>query len=319
MGQATMGSPVESWQRWSTIIALSVILGWAAWTYIQVERERVGMPGRKYRVKAGNMAHELFKDKAFHKPYKIEWLHIPKCGTTLGETLLTYFCGMDAKGIITRHKVHQDEIPGWCLTKFRTDQPHRKNWILGDHFSLNNYTTEEIKKVYTMIRDPGVRMVSGFHFLTHFKRPNATAEEICNYVLQHQHMGHVALGGQTKFVLGRKVQSPKEGWKFIDTSRPSDSDALHACSILDTMAFVGITDFWETSSCILANSIGKSHTSSSKIRGNPNTIQVKSVDCGDDPDWLLYQCAWNRMAAELEQYSICKRIFWAEFTNHRGV
>lgn len=252
------------------------------------------------------------------KSYKIEWLHIPKCGTTLGETLLSYFCGIHEKGIVRPGKVKKDRIPDWCLAKFRTDQHHRRNWIIGDHFTLHNYTDAQIEKIYTMVRNPGVRVVSGFHFLTNFKRPNATAGEICKFVLQNQKMGHVALGGQTKYIMGSPV-TDNAGWKFTKADTPSDVHAERACSLLKKMKFVGITDFWETSSCILANSIGKTYEPSSKIRANPNAISTNRVTCGHDPDWLLYECAWNRMALELEKYPNCKTIFWSEFMGHEGI
>jgi len=247
--------------------------------------------------------------------YKVEWLHIPKCGTSLGETLLSYFCGVDAKGIVHPGKVERDRIPEWCLAKFRTDQHHRQDWIIGDHFTLNNYTDSQIRKVYTMIRNPGVRVVSGFHFLTQFKRPNSTSAEICNYVLRNQKKGHVALGGQTKYIIGSPVRA-NAGKDFANVDIPSNLDVEHACSLLETMAFVGITDFWETSSCILAASIGKVHKPTTKMRPNPHKIPIKSVECGQDPDWALYRCAWSRMVVELERYSTCRATFWSEFMSH---
>ncbi len=169
-----------------------------------------------------------------------------------------------------------------------------------------------------MIRNPGVRVVSGFHYLTRFKRPNATSADICNYILKNQRMGHVALGGQTKFIIGSPVHV-NAGWLFTNIDIPSDLDVEHACSLLKTMAFVGITDFWETSSCILATSIGKVHKPTTKMRPNPHQIPIKSIKCGHDPDWALYRCAWSRMLLELQKYRACQTTFWSEFVGYEAM
>ncbi len=83
-----------------------------------------------------------------------------------------------------------------CRSRFRVDPNARKEMSFGEHVSLAGRSDTELGQVFTMLRSPGNRLSSAYHFegqldkkgrLTHrINVPNnsqaADPEQICNYV-----------------------------------------------------------------------------------------------------------------------------------------
>jgi hypothetical protein len=80
----------------------------------------------------------------------IEWLHIPKTGTSFGNVLINWACSdllppkryFDAKKVL--------EVTPACKARFRNREAVR--WFTGSHLSLENRTEAELRSVFTLIR-----------------------------------------------------------------------------------------------------------------------------------------------------------------------
>lgn len=250
-------------------------------------------------------------EETFHTTrQRIEWLHIPKTGTSFGNMILHWACpDLPEETSISEKGISPEKIPAHCLARFRSNPHARKEWLIGDHFSLTNRTTEELKNVFTMIRSPSTRILSGYHWYHQQKHLNASENEICSFA-QKSDMAHVALGAQTRLILG--YETDKTGYHFKGPFiRITDAAMKEACSRLRLFAFVGITDFHETSNCIFRIKYGNNQREQKfpRLRRGPNRT-LKSVDCGDRADETLFNCALEIFLKEIK--TSCMHIFLQE-------
>lgn len=231
----------------------------------------------------------------------VTWVHIPKTGTGLGILLLATYCPGE------EHKLTESGVTGLsnvCRSKFNASLATRKkDWPLGDHFSLGNVSTNELASVYVMIRSPWTRIPSGYNYMKRHNLIN-TSEQFCEEVRNTKH-AHFTRGAQVKMLVGHKMRNCND---FEDPSPPSWHEAHEACEKLNDIKFVGLTDFWNTSSCIFGQMHGIqsekwfSHLRKSGKETNPE-------DCGDIWDRKLYQCALNRLLQFLSSYPHCNGVF----------
>jgi hypothetical protein len=238
----------------------------------------------------------------------IEWLHIPKTGTSFGNTLVSTFCNLPTDTVWVKASSATD-IPPDCLKIFRDEGSKvRRRWPIGDHVSLEGRTVPELQKVFTMIRSPGTRLLSAFHFVTHnTSRKNATEEEVCQYVSRSQ-IAHTSMSAQVKMVVG-KAMSLRGNWHtFENPNIASIEDAELGCRNLEIMAFVGISDYWEASICLFHSQYGGEMSDADMLNVRPGRYAkdgLTSVDCNDERDNHLFECAMQIFLARLRLYSEC--------------
>jgi hypothetical protein len=237
----------------------------------------------------------------------IEWLHIPKTGTSFGNILVSTFCNLptDTKWITgVRAKIPPD-----CLKIFRNEgNKVRAEWPIGDHVSLEGRSVSELQKVFTMIRSPGTRLLSGFHFTTAYRRLNDTEEEVCHYISQ-SNIAHSSKSAQVKMVVGKAMSMSDKIWhRFEDSKIASIEDAELACLNLEVMAFVGISDYWEASVCLFHSQYGGEMNDADVVnvrKGRYDKKKMATVDCNDEMDEYLFQCAMRLLLSRLRLHREC--------------
>jgi len=235
----------------------------------------------------------------------IEWLHIPKTGTPFGNTLVSTFCNLPTDTLWIKPG-RATGIPPDCLKIFRNEGSKvRSKWPIGDHVSLQGRSVPELQKVFTMIRSPRTRLLSGFHYTTHSTRLNATEEEVCHYISQ-SNKAHSSKSAQVKMVVGKAMSH--RGHKFKDSNIASIEDAELACLNLEIMAFIGISDYWEASVCLFHSQYGGEMSDadvSSMRQGRYDKDEMALVDCNDEMDEYLFQCAMRLFLGRLRLYGEC--------------
>ncbi|GAB4817500.1 hypothetical protein N2152v2_004546 [Parachlorella kessleri] len=240
----------------------------------------------------------------------IEWLHIPKAGTSFGNTLLLWACPELNASVtwVTNEEVLP--LPASCLARFRTNE--RKKWPIGNHVPLAGRSEAELHNVFTLIRHPHSRAVSGFHYLTDYKRVGATRYEICDYVRSHPE-AHVNLGAQVKFVTGEAEFTWPSNFAMTAKYAPLPPDSLveAACARLRAFAFVGLSEHWNATVCLFHAMYGgpvhgvELHNVRKGKYGGVGLFH--SLDCGDTADERLYACAKELFLERMEQHPHCIR------------
>lgn len=243
----------------------------------------------------------------------IEWLHIPKAGTSFGNTLLLWACPELEPRVWITHEgiVDTDQVPGTCRARFRPDPDARPTFFMGEHISLVNRSDAELARVFTLLRSPRTRLASGFHMI----RPeagNPSAAEICAATAGNPRI-HVARGAQTKMVVGEEIRYWQEGTprrqRFMNRAPATPTQADEACRRLQLFAFVGISDAWNASVCLFhamhggeAHSVEFENVRAGSYSGGQG---VKEVDCGDGADEQLFACGLELFLHRMEQYPQC--------------
>lgn len=253
----------------------------------------------------------------------INWIHIAKTGTSFGSLLVFLLCGLNEG--VTEDSV---ALPIECLEKFHQEPEMREAWKIGDHYSLFNSTTTKLGSTYAMIRSPKSRFPSGFHHLTEYKYLHASGAMICGWTTGEP-LGpgvphHFTLGHQVKVFAGHRFEKGPtnlRNWGYLPTqSPPSDVDLREAFGRIDRMAFVGITDLWETTVCLLSKRFRSDKNrldTMLKMRhlrqGEPVQYKTVSADCGDIYDEALIRHVFEtRFAPLLEEHHDCRQIFMGE-------
>lgn len=241
----------------------------------------------------------------------IEWLHIPKTGTSFGNILVSTFCNLPTDTLWIKRE--GAKIPPECLKIFRNEGSKvRSNWPIGDHVSLQGRSVSELQKVFTMIRSPGTRLLSGFHHKTLYRRLNSTEEEVCHYISQ-SNIAHSSKSAQVKMVVGKVMSSARRAdqrplFKFRDPGEASEEDTQLACMNLEIMAFVGISDYWEASVCLFHSQYGGEMSDADVVnvrKGRYDKKEMTTVDCNDEMDEYLFQCAMRLLLSRLRLHREC--------------
>jgi hypothetical protein len=201
-------------------------------------------------------------------------------------------------------------LPDSCLAKFR--QGDRKGWPIGNHVPLTGRTEPELRNVFTLVRHPRSRALSGFHYLTEYKRVGATRFEICQYVASRPE-AHVNLGAQVKFITGEVEFRWPSNFAFAPkyAGLPDEQMVDRACARLRQFAFVGLSEHWNASVCLFhaifggqAHQIEYANVRKGKYGG---VGMFGELDCGDTADERLYACAKELFLARMEQHPRCIR------------
>ena len=244
----------------------------------------------------------------FRRP--IDWLHITKTGTSLGNVLLKFVC---KDVILEEDSGVQGNVTGECLSNFYLQQGMRRNWPIGDHFSLWNRSEVQLSHVYTMLRSPKYRFASGYHYRTSYKNLNASVSQICNFLESKALPSHFTRGHQVKTIVGHKFSSNR-GFK-IDIP-PSNEEVHEACKRIESFAFVGVTELWNTSMCLLAHSHQIPLDEIMKIphmrKGKSKGYKTVQADCIDPYDDFLVSCAIQRIKLKVKKHPVCLDTFFHE-------
>lgn len=250
-------------------------------------------------------------------PSKIEWLHIPKAGTSFGNTLLLWACPelepltwVTSTGILP-------ELPDECRAKFRLlfnieyKKPFplpddRFTWQPGFHSTLPPHrTAEQLQRVFTFIRSPGPRLISSFHMATRYRQLDAPQETICNYTKHSTKWGQCR-GAQVAMIVGRDLSLG-----LLDNP-PTMGEAEKACKRLGQFAFFGITDYWNASICLFHAMFGGTvhDLEYQNVRqGAYNQTETEeSYDCGDTADRRLFDCGMELFMERIQQYPTCLKM-----------
>lgn len=253
---------------------------------------------------------------------KLEWLHTPKTGSSFGNVVIHWACPeLHNVTVVTSGGVKEETIPTKCKQKIRPGRYQGDNniWWIGYHYSLTNFTIEELQSVVTMVRWPRRRLASAYHMFNGDK-PRATAKEMCEYLTAEEphRQAHGTLGAQVKMIAGiplnydpGEMGSPGvvKNW-FSSTALPSKDLVEKACNRLHQFAFVGITDFYDASVCLFYQMFGGAMSPADLInvrpgRYNKESDALTSVDCGDTADEILFTEALALFLKNLEQHRQC--------------
>ena len=203
----------------------------------------------------------------------IEWLHIPKTGTSFGNTLLLWACpDLDRTTLWVNVSMVLD-VPDKCKTKFYIHPAHREKWFIGDHASLQNRTDDQVKSIFTFVRSPKTKIASGYHYIKSLGdkkiiiNPTVTELEICGDA-RNSTFSHMAFGAQVKIIAGEPMSLL---FKFSSAEPPTALTIEHACARLYAFAFVGVTEFWEASICLFHEKFG----------GHSNAAELVNVRKGN--------------------------------------
>lgn len=244
---------------------------------------------------------------------RIEWFHAEKTGSSFGDLLVKFACPELGKEILVTMAGVKVSRP--CLQRFvpyeelfdKRDylggEAAIKLWPIGAHYPLVNRTDVELSHIFTMLRLSQTRTASEFHHGTDFHNVTATEDDICNY------MSQIIPGGrQTYMVTG--INLTRGSWN-------EDEITKEACRRVRLFEFVGITDFWVTSSCIFSQKYGVKdfdpyyHEKKSLL---PTGKGIRKVDCPWDLDKQLMECVFNRFVEDLGRHKECIPTFYKELS-----
>lgn len=247
---------------------------------------------------------------------QLGWLHIPKTGTSFGNTLISWACPELPARQWMAHSMRESymNLDPACRARFRPPNFCFRDRLLGCHESLTNRSQAELRNVFTLLRSPRTRVVAGYHqwFVTgdarrtHPGHVHASAEEICALARTSNH-SVMAPGAMVRMVLGDPLG---KGYFFTSAAQPSLAQADAACARLRQFAFVGLTERWNATVCLFhAMHGGRAHAYElANVRpgvyvGVANA--VREADCGDHADERLFECAQQLFNQRLRQYPQC--------------
>lgn len=246
--------------------------------------------------------------------HPVEWLHIPKTGTSFGNTLLLWACPeLNTTLWITASGVA--DLPAGCKAKFYLHPGNRKEWFVGDHTSLENRSDDQLKNVFTFVRSPMTKIASGYHFIQSVmlqqSTTNVTEADICAFARKST-VAHMALGAQVKTIAGNAmtvVEREYPSHEFGSAEPPTSAEIELACARLHSFAFVGITELWAASICLFHNKFGGRAHAVEHVNVNRGRYHsdgsITRVDCSDNADATLFRCALSRFFAELSNFPDC--------------
>lgn len=240
---------------------------------------------------------------------RVAWVHIPKCGSPFGLTLVYYVANqLRAGGDRRLHDsvgldVAQVEQEQWFRDAFWT-----KGWLgYANHNSISRGVAREWKgHFFANFRHPARRAQSAYH---HFGggglSPRAYAELVA--------------GSATKVVAGQMFGLSCVWPRAHGCWNASAPDVALAVRRLDDFAFVGLTDEWDLSICLFHAKFGGTcfreelETSNSRNSSAEDMVDGMAFAGYVDPfDWQLYAAAQRRFARDLARYNVtaerCARL-----------
>jgi len=245
----------------------------------------------------------------------LAWLHVPKAGSSLANTLLhtpTLCPGVGIDEVMNRTTSCQDcnDFNDGMLGNFRKAHglndldatcPGLLKW--GWHQAIGD--PGKFKKYYkgkgvAMIRQPEQRLISSYKHDMHDMPDGFRASSISQYA-------DVVQGCQVRMLTHHSDASSYCG----DMSELTSDDVKLAENRLEKFAFVGLTEEWDLSICLFRAMFGGSCYGSDfgntrlprgvKTEGHDTSILNGFVDRFDGQ---LYQKAQDIFAAEMQRYGV---------------
>lgn len=237
----------------------------------------------------------------------IEWLHIPKCGTSFSNSLLRLLCFPDLNDTLVFSGGGYlleifDKSPA-CKSHFFTREVkyRRKQWPIGEHYALpEEMEDDELARVVTILREPVHRslshafyvgktieneLIDGMQLEKHYGIDFSVTNRINEAIVKH-HVEHTRVNNgfldiacyQTYFITGK-----------CDASIESIHDRL------PRLGFIGITSLWETSLCsfyhkfandTLTAGIGMKNTRPSRVDYFSSNPSLMALFKGVSHSWI---------------------------------
>lgn len=227
----------------------------------------------------------------------VEWLHIPKTGSSFGNALLRWACGHNITNVVQPGGGFS--ISPECQSVFRLRKEARKTWPIGDHVPIpKNADAFYLHHMLTFIRSPSSR---AFSHKMYSQKKEEKGLSLCKFLSKRN-----LFGFQTGWILGSKGKG---------NLKLTLSEQVFACHRLHFFAYVGITDFWDASMCLFHKEFGGVDlgADSANVRvGKYNHNAVTSLPeqgCRDEADEYLFQCALDLFLSRLSK-TVCINLLY---------
>lgn len=263
-------------------------------------------------------------NKAAQSLLPIDWLHIQKCGSSFGNTLLRWACFPNmTEDIVIPGGGKLAEIikQDGCVSNFVVHPGLRPEWPIGDHFSLRSKERggdEGLGHVVTFIREPVERTIShAFYFDSKFKGTLKEIDERARNDMERLVRYEDAL-------LSTKGQGVFWMPCFqVGRIAGNCTDTAEACDRLSRFGFIGLTSLWDASICNFYSIFGRNQPSKLELKNirkgvdpYPDYPILRSVfynQNGSDPvrDWpdmVMYQCAMRQFAKQIRKSPQCVKL-----------
>lgn len=254
-------------------------------------------------------------------PQGLEWLHIPKTGTSFGNTLILWACPeLDPTQVWMR--ANGSTMPDSCRAKFRLPGSTGKV-KLSPHKSLTRRTDDQLRRVVTMLRFPPTWTVSLYHHgrasdakfyqQTQYQPlENTTEADVCSWLETSKRWSPDRHGCMVKMIAGvpRPLNRELRTNMFLDSMPPTPAMTAEACRRVGLFAFVGITDYWDASICLFHAMHGGPMQPAELQNVRPGRHQgagLKEVSCVSDHDMQLYGCAFRLFRQRLATHPHCMK------------
>jgi hypothetical protein len=172
------------------------------------------------------------------------------------------------------------------------------------------------------LAQPWCRVASGYHYIhraMHLYRDAyrnkymlAKPGEMCLYI-NGTPLAHAARGAQVKIIAGAPMSRAAFN-SFESAAPPGEGMVEEACRRLHLMAFVGISDHWNATVCLLHGMYGGEEHAveyANVRRGSYQTLKfrfrkrakvVKEINCGDIADGRLFACAMQLFVERIHRH-----------------
>jgi len=265
-------------------------------------------------------------------PLRIAWHHIPKCGTSFGNTLVHWASPRLPENISIgtdeRAFMQPQSVKDW----FWDDGPifWMKDGNFGNHHSITDAAFAAYRgKFAGIFRNPALRAQSAH---SHFERGN---ENLTAYATRIRGSSTKMLAGQgygleCLLLPTRFGHSPKFGCHAA--VKP---DVEKALSRLLGFAFVGVMELYDLSVCLFHAMYGGRCLPVEFANTRPGALHEAEVPTAaftawggvvDGSDWVIYSAVLQRFFRDLQLYSIgeatCAKLCPTErdrFSQYRGL
>jgi len=251
----------------------------------------------------------IAKHKVKQVDFPIEWLHVPKCGTSFIHTLL-HFPGA-CPGI----------PENWTTEEMALIHPPGKYMGEDDLFCGNGIDIDRIKH-------PGVEIVPGWEagkgrFMTMLRQPEQRALSMWYFQGESIEGGFDLMTHKKRnsgCVVKMLVRQNQRGCIGEPVSVEEIAEAK--LRLKTGFAFVGLTDQWALSICLFNRMFGVPHcrpcqfTNTRPTAGHQSTVyNISELDGWRDDDNEIYELATEIFATSLLEYDVndatCQRC-WQE-------